>query len=69
METATEFLIYNLAPGTEYEKETRIRLSLLTAAQIECLQAVIAYWQPTERWGDYCPEELSHAAAFLRRHA
>lgn len=69
METATEYLIYNLAPITEDEEETRARLSLLTKAQIECLQAVIAYWQATERWNDYCPEELNCAATFLRRDA
>jgi hypothetical protein len=67
MQTATEFLIYNLAPQPEYEEETKQRLSLLSKSQIECLLELVAYWQQHEHWGSYCPEELDRAKHFLQQ--
>lgn len=67
MRTATEFLIYNLAPSPEYEAETKQRLSLLNARQIQCLLALVCYWQQHEYWGSYCSEELDRAKHFLQR--
>jgi hypothetical protein len=67
MDSATEFLIYNLAPEAEFEEEAKVRLSLLDRRQVECLVALVDYWQQTERWGEYCPEELNRAKAFLQR--
>lgn len=67
METATEFFIYSLAPSPEYEAETTQRLSLLDTRQIQCLLAIVSYWQQHEYWGTYCPEDLDRAKHFLER--
>ena len=69
MESATEFLIYNLGPGVESEEETTMRLSLLSKEQVECLLALVEFWQQHTHWGEYCPEELNRAKSFLQRDA
>jgi hypothetical protein len=69
MESATEFLIYNLGPEAEFEEKTAIRLSLLNKEQIECLLALVEFWQQDAHWGEYCPEELNRAKSFLERAA
>lgn len=61
-----EFLIYNLGPDGESEKETRQRLALLTTPQIDCLLSVLRYWQKHPHWGEYCPDDLCKAVAFLK---
>jgi hypothetical protein len=65
IDDAIEFLIYGLSPPPEYEEETRIRLSLLSATQVRCLMAVVEYWRNDAKWNEYCGEELARASAFL----
>ena len=61
----TEFLIYNLAPQPEYEKETSDRLSGFSKAQLRCLLEVVSWWQSSEYWSDYCGEDLARASKFI----
>lgn len=67
MDSATEYLIYNLGPSAEFEEETTVRLSSLDGKQIQCLKELIDYWKQSERWGEYCPEDLERARLFLQR--
>jgi hypothetical protein len=61
----TEFLIYNLAPELKHQLEAKQRLSGLNQEQINCLVHFLEWCQQHEHWGQYCPEEISSAIAFL----
>lgn len=69
MESATEFLIYSLGPEAAFEEDAAVRLSLLSEEQMECLLALVEFWQRHAHWGEYCPEELNRAKSFLQRAA
>ena len=60
-----EFLIYNLAPGEEYQADTRKRLSALNEQQIACLEHFLEWCQVHSYWGQYCSKEISEGIAFL----
>lgn len=62
----TEFLIYNLAPGPEYEDEARARLSDLSQSQLRCVQHFVEWCQTDPHWASYCSAELEKAASFVR---
>ena len=65
--SATEYLIYNLGPAPEFEEETRLRFSLLSAKQHACLLAIITFWQESEQWSEYCGSDLLRAKSFLEQ--
>lgn len=67
LNSSTEYLIYNLGPNPECEEETALRLSRLNDKQIQCFIKLIEHWRQSPFWGEYCPEELAHAAQFLLR--
>lgn len=64
-EQETQFLIYNLAPGVEYQSETTSRLSLLSDGQIHCLVHFLEWCREHEHWGKYFPQEISSGIVFL----
>jgi len=68
LDSSTEYLIYNLGPEPEFEQETLQRLSRLTPAQFQCLTTLLQYWQQSERWAEYCAEDLARAIRFLQAH-
>ncbi len=61
----TEFLIYNLGPSTEFEEETKQRLSGFNRKQLACLLAFVNWLQENEYWSSYCGKELAVAKTFL----
>jgi Family of unknown function (DUF6714) len=63
----TEFLIYNLSPSQEYEKETTERLSELNESQITCLIHFLEWCQDHPFWSDYCEEDISRGIKFLKK--
>lgn len=67
MDMAIEMLIYNLGPQSEHEAETKIRLSLLTTKQLDCLLALIRFWGYKERWSEYCSKDLTRAELFVQK--
>jgi len=62
----TEFLVYSLSPAEPYKPEARQRLSLLNAQQIGCLIHFVEWLRVHPTWGEYCPDEIECAIAFLR---
>jgi uncharacterized protein DUF6714 len=65
-QTETEFLIYNLGPKEEFEKETRERLSDLSKPQITCLKHFLHWLSIHPHWSTYCPEDIARATQFLQ---
>lgn len=62
----TEFLIYNLAPELQHQKDTIKRLSCLNARQLKCLEHFLEWCTKHEHWSSYCPEEIQRGLCFLR---
>lgn len=60
-----EFLIYNLSPELEHQAETANRLSALDNKQMQCLLHFLEWCQQHEKWGQYCPDEISSGIEFL----
>ncbi len=61
----TEFLIYNLSPGIEYQPETIERLAALNTGKIKCLVSFLQWCQEHEPWSEYCPEQIEAGVKFL----
>jgi len=65
LDSAIEFLIYNLAPTQKHEAETRERLAALHVDQLRCLVHFLEWCGEHEHWGDYCADEIAQGLAFL----
>lgn len=63
----TEFLIYNLGPALEFQKDTMQRLSLLNRDQINCLIHFLEWCANHQYWKDYCLEDINKARKFLSK--
>jgi uncharacterized protein DUF6714 len=61
----TEFLIYNLAPGEQFEAETRERLSLLNPRQLACVLHFLEWLGDHPVWSERFPKELRAAKEFI----
>ena len=62
----TEFLIYSLRPGLQFQKETLQQLALLTSDQIRCLIHFLQWCSNQEQWQPGYVEDIRQALNFLR---
>ena len=60
-----EYLIYNLSPQKEFEKDTVMRLSNLSDIQLLCLTHLLEWLLGDEYWGDFFKEDINTALTFL----
>jgi len=60
-----QFLIYNLRPSEAFTNETRIRLSLLNASQIECICHFLSWCCGRDAYKEYF-KDIEKAILFLK---
>lgn len=65
-DSETEFLIYNLGPAPEHQRETLQRLAALNDEQIGCLIHFLEWCDVHPHWSEYCKEDISRALEFMR---
>jgi hypothetical protein len=63
----TEFLIYNLGPSLEFQRDTQKKLALLNMAQLACLIDFLTWCLEDEEWRDLFAENIARAISFLER--
>lgn len=59
-----QFLIYNLRPSHDFYSDTRLRLSLLTTSQIDCLIEFLIWCRSRDAYSDYV-KDINQAIKFL----
>jgi hypothetical protein len=62
---ATQFLIYNLGPELQFQKDTLQRLSGFNQTQIDCLIHFLDWCLSQQYWKDYCPDAIERGMNFL----
>lgn len=61
----TEFLIYNLGPSLEFQRDTQKRLALLNRSQLACLIDFLKWCLEDEEWKDLFEENIARAISFI----
>jgi hypothetical protein len=61
----TEFLIYNLGPTLEFQRNTQKRLALLNKSQLACLIHFLKWCLEDEEWKDLHEENIARAISFI----
>jgi len=61
----TEFLIYNLGPSLEFQRDTQKRLALLNRLQLACLVDFLKWCLEDEEWRDLFEENIAKAIGFI----
>ena len=61
----TEFLIYNLGPSLEFQRDARKRLALLSKPQLACLRDFLKWCLEDEEWRDLFAENIARAISFV----
>jgi hypothetical protein len=62
-----EFLIYNLAPNQEYEKEQEGRLSEFSEEQLYCLINFLEWCGQCSYFREFLDEEISNGKIFIKK--
>ena len=61
----TQFLIYNLGPSLEFQRDTQKKLALLTKSQLACLIHFLKWCMEDGDWKDLFEENIARAISFI----